>query len=370
MSIGRPVVPELPLVWLSWLARHRPAALLRAACLLSLKDFLLLRLVGEAVTDPVHASYTGMFDIAHGAWSDTVLAAVGVNRTLLPRVADAASLAGLLTPEGARMLGVPVGTPVVVGAPDGTVGAIGAGSVQPGVTVDVAGTTDVVLHALARPLFDSLGRCVLNAHAAPGLWTAGGPTGLTGGTLDWTAKLLGYESAVAVEQALSLDLASVPPGANGLAFRTALTGSRFPMWRSKEAGQLSGIRPLHGPAHIVRAAIEGAAFAVAEGLDVLRGLGAELAEIVVVGGTAYSEFALQIRSDVWNLPVVTLMDNEATTVGATMLAAVCFGVFDDLAQAAHALVGERRRFTPRSEHRTALERARCRWQEAATQEGD
>jgi ribulose kinase len=47
---------------------------------------------------------------------------------------------------------------------------------------------------------------------------------------------------------------------------------------------------------------------------------------------------MQQRADAWGRPVVGVSNPEATTIGAAMLAAVCGGVFPDVAAAAAALV--------------------------------
>ena len=96
--------------------------------------------------------------------------------------------------ESRPRLDVPAGTPVAVGGPDGSVAALGSGAVRAGLTVDVAGSTDVLLHLCDRPILDPERRSILNAFLLPGLWTVGGPTGLTGGAAAWLSGVLGYGS--------------------------------------------------------------------------------------------------------------------------------------------------------------------------------
>jgi sugar (pentulose or hexulose) kinase len=65
-----------------------------------------------------------------------------------------------------------------------------------------------------------------------------------------------------------------------------------------------------------------------------------------MGGGARSELWLQIKADVIGLPIVRMEEEETSTLGAAILAAVCRGDFPDVAAAAGAMVRLGKRFTP------------------------
>jgi xylulokinase len=358
---GRRITPELLVPRLIWFRRHRPDLLARAEKVISVKDFLVLRLTGHLLTDETHASYSGLFDVDNRCWSDELIRVSGCDVKLLPRVLPATAQAGVVSAAASARTGIARGVHVAVGASDGTVGVIGAGAVRPAVTVDVAGTTDTLLHTTAAPLRDSEGAMIVNAHAAPGLWSAGGPTGLTGGAVAWMARVLGFATEEKASIALSDSLARVPPGSEGPFFRPALTGSRFPDWVSTERGMLAEIDFAHGPLHLLRAAQEGAAFTVANALDVIRRCGCIVEEVIVVGGLALNPLALQLRADALNVRVVTLANEEASSIGAAMMAGVCAGLFKDLCTAADVFVAYSRTVEPDCETARILANARARW---------
>lgn len=369
--MGRPMAPELTIARVRWLAEHEPDSLRRARWVLSIKDALVHRLTHRAVADEASASYSGLFDVHARTWSPTLVAAAGIDPPLLPIPMPGTAVAGGLSDDAAASLGLPAGLPVAVGGPDGSVGAIGAGAVRAGVTIDVAGTTDVLLRTVDRPVRDPRGRTVLNAHLIPDLWTVGGPTGLTGGVVQWTANLLGYPSVAEAERALGEPTSKerVTSSANGSAadgpiFLTALDGSRFPTWRAHSTGMIADLRPQHGPADVLRAAQEGVAFTVGEGIEALREIGLDTSEVTVVGGAAGRPAGLQLRSNAWSLPVIALVNREATTTGAAMLAGVACTWFADLDAAALALVRPKRRYQPQAETAAAMARARRRWRDA------
>ena len=361
--VGRRISAELTASRVRWWNRHRPAALAAARWVLSLKDFLVMRLTRVVATDETHASYTGWFDVRARRYSQELIDRTGVDASLLPPVRPAAQAAGGLDPQVATLLGLREGIPVAVGAPDGTVGALGAGAVSPGVTVNVAGTTDVLVSVIDDPRWDPSQRAVLNAHAISGRWVLGGPTGMTGGAVEWVSRLLGYKSASEAFETLGAEAMDLPAGAGGISFNPALSGSRLPAWQGNERGMFAGLAACHSPAHVLRAAYEGSAFVALESIEALRAAGASIEEVVMVGGTARRSELVRLRSQLWRLPVRVLDGIDATTIGAAMLAGVAAGTFADTAAAARALVptGE----LVRGEGDGDVESAYRRWQAIA-----
>jgi sugar (pentulose or hexulose) kinase len=346
-SIGRRFRPELAGPRLRWLARHRPDAFGRVAHLASLKDYVVLRLTGALLTDHTNASYSGLFDVERLEWSPHAARLAGVSVDVFPPALPSTHLAGRLTRHAAQTLGLREGVAVAVSASDGTVGSLGAGAIRAGVTVDIAGTTDVILHIAERPVCDPEGSAIVNAHAVKGLWAVGGATGLTGGAVAWAANLLGYASVGAAKRALAEELARIPVGSDGLSFRTSLSGARFPDWRPNERGLISGVEPRHGPAHLLAAAEEGASIVVANGLEALRRCGVTVRELIVGGGLAGDANALKRRADILGLPILAVSERETSSIGAAMLAGVVSGVFPDLESAAKIFVRYGRRYAPR-----------------------
>jgi sugar (pentulose or hexulose) kinase len=335
---GRPATAELTAACARWVARNRRADWARTRWILSLKDYVVARLTGVPVTDPTSASYTLLYDVHARSWSDDLSAAAGIPVDRLPQVVAGHELGGAVSTKDGARAGLESGVPVAVGGPDGTVGVLGSGAAAPDLTADVAGTTDVLLHTTSMPTPDPSRRSILNAFLLPGLWTSGGPTGMTGGAIAWLCRMLGFASVDSAYRALGPAVARVGPGAGGVLFHTALSGERFPTWIADRTGSVTGLRPDHTPAHLLRSAEEGAAFIVRDGLEALAGLGLQIGEVRISGGAARRPEILQLRADVWKRPVVAVATAEATTVGAGILAAVCAGVHATVADAVASMV--------------------------------
>jgi xylulokinase len=357
---GRPASPESAAARIRMLGKTRPGVLRRTRWLLSLKDYLTLQLTGIPCTDPATASYTQLFDVRRRRWSAPIAGECGAPMEILPAVRPGVALAGRVTAAAAALTGLEPGTPVAVAGPDGSTGALGVGAARAGLTVDIAGTTDVLLHVTGRPAQVS-GGAVLNAYLLDDLWTVGGPTGLTGGGLDWLAATLGHESADAAYRALEPALDAADPGE--LMIRTTLTGRRLPGWDARVRGRIDGISGDHGPAHLIRAAEEGSAFEVRLGIDALRATGAEVSRVILAGGAAISPRSAQLRANVWDVEIDVAAERHASLRGAALAAAVAAGLFPDARAAAMAIAPPTQRYRPDPAGAAATERRYRRWRE-------
>src|SRR5204863_6558800 len=107
---------------LLWMRRYEPERFARLAHVMLPKDYVRLRLTGERATDVADASGTLLFDVAARAWSDEVLAALDLDRRLLPPALESPAVSGR----------TPNGVPVAAGAGDQAAGALGVGVDRPG----------------------------------------------------------------------------------------------------------------------------------------------------------------------------------------------------------------------------------------------
>ena len=118
-----------------------------------------------------------------------------------------------------------------------------------------------------------------------------------------------------------------------------------------------GLRIGHGPAEMTRAVLEGVAFALAEGLDLMRGLGVEPTAGVVAGG-GVNRLWQQIIADVLNMPVTLGATEHASARGAALLGAVAVGMVPSSAQGDAAAPGRHPRHGADPGQRRPLRRHR------------
>ncbi len=307
-EIGLVPVASFTITKLRWLAQHEPDAAARTSTVCLPHDWLTWRLAGRPealVTDRSDASGTGYWSAATGRYRpDLVERALG-HGAAVPRVAAQDEVVGTGAGE-AWVLGP--------GCGDDAGAALGLCAV-PGDAVVSLGTSGVVSAVSLVPAADPSGTVAGFADAS-GRYLPLVATLNAAQVLDVSARLLGVDHA-----GLS-DLArSAPPGADGVVLVPYLQGERTPN-RPDATGSLLGLT-LAGttPANLARAAVEGLWCGLADGLDALRGQGAEVRRVILVGGAAASAAVREIGAEVLGLPIDVPPPEEYVALGAARQAA-------------------------------------------------
>ncbi|MDT7579681.1 MAG: xylulokinase [Pseudonocardiales bacterium] len=319
---------------IAWLRSERPEVFAAAAAFPPTAGYLVQRLTGELVIDHANASSSLLYDLGRRAWSAELLAAVGVSAEQLGRIGESDEVAGALTADAARRLGLTTACQVVVGTGDDHAGAVGAGVVRPGLVADITGTAEPVSTCSPLPVLDVEALVETHAHAVPGQYLIENPGFVSGGSIMWLAR-----EVLQLTQAEALALAETEPaGAGGVRFVPALSGSMAPRWNGAMRGVFAGLSMTTSRAALARAVVEGCCFALRDITDRFATLGLDTTEIRVVGGGARSREWLQIKADVTGRPVRAVQTTEATALGAGLLATVACGTFTDLDEAVKTCV--------------------------------
>lgn len=335
-----------------WWLREQPEAARRIAKFVMPAAYVAGRLAGlkadDAFIDTSYLHFTCLSDTAAARWSDELCEHFGVPQDKLPRIVRPWEIIGHLTPEAAHATGLLAGTPIAAGAGDTVAGMLGAGLVEPGMALDVAGTASVFAICLdafkpdttAQTLFT--GKLMLDELYFAYAYINGGGLNLRWFRDTWQGKSY---------QALEAEAAAAPPGSDGLFFLPHLGGRVCPN-DPAQRGLWSGFSWSHGKGHFYRALLEGVAYEYAHYLRIEQALFPELAfqEVRVIGGGAASPLWNQIKADVLALPYITLSQQECTVLGAALIAGRAAGIFGDLKEAARRC----NQATGRTEPREAL----------------
>jgi len=363
---SNPALEGFTLPKVLWLRRHEPEAFARLATLLLAKDFVRYRLTGELATEPSDASATLMFDTARLRWSDEILSAVDLPRSLLPHVGGSAEVLGHVTQRAAALTGLSNGTPVVGGGADNACGAAGVGAIAPGEAVTSWGTSGTVLAPVARPLVDPELRAHTFCHVAPNTWYVMGVVLSAGAAFAWLRDQLARDLLAGEDanEQLNAEAAAIAPGAEGLTFLPYLQGERTPHRDASLRAAFTGMSLAHTRAHLARAVVEGICFALRDSLSILQALGVAPERMLLTGGGAHSAFVRRMQADVFGLPVSTVNREEGPAYGAALLAAVGAGAFRDLAAATDATLERRDAESPDASTHAAYDEPYRRFRDA------
>jgi xylulokinase len=306
-----------------WVRKHEPEVYAATRHVLLPKDYVRLKLTGEYAMDRAGGAGTQLFDLAARTWSPEVLKALGIDPAWLPPTFEGPEVTGTLTAAAAEATGLAVGTPVVAGGGDQAANAVGTGAVDPGVVALSLGTSGVVFTATDAPDYEPEGRVHAFCHAVPNRWHLMGVMLSAAGSLRWFRDTLAPGEDFGT---LAASAAAIPAGSDGLFFLPYLSGERTPHPDPLARGAFVGLTVRHTRGHMVRAVMEGVAFGLRDGLELMRDAGiGDVAQIRASGGGIKSPLWRQILADVLGAGLVTVNTPEGAAYGAGVLAAVGTG---------------------------------------------
>ena len=313
---GNLAMPGFTAPKLLWVREHEPQLFARTRRVLLPKDWLRLRLSGEAVSEMSDASGTLWLDVGRRDWSDELLGATGLARHHMPRLVEGDAVAAHLLPALAERWGLRPGIPLAGGGGDNAASAVGMGLIEPGQGFVSLGTSGVIFvsgaHFAPRPEAAVHAFC----HALPQRWHQMSVMLSAASAVAWAARCFGF----ADEPALLAAAATLTPAQRGRAplFLPYLAGERSPHNDAQAQGVLHGLTHAHGPADIAYAVVEGVSLGLRDGLDTLE---RPTGELLLVGGGARSAWWSQLLADILEVPLALAEGGEAGgALGAARLA--------------------------------------------------
>lgn len=327
-----------------WVRNNEADVYAQVAHILLPKDYLRLCLTGVYAADKAGSGGTVLLDLASRDWSPEILEALDIDAAMLPATYEGPSVTGTVTKQAAATTGLVAGTPVVAGGGDQAAAAVGTGAVAEGVVSLSLGTSGVVFVTSDTPRYEPEGRLHAFPHAAPGKWHLMGVMLSAAGSLRWLRDTIaaGTDYSELTEQA-----SAVASGAEGLMFLPYLSGERTPHPDPLARGAFVGLSVRHDRRHMIRSVLEGVAFGLRDGLDLMTAAGApHPVQIRAVGGGVRSGLWRQILADVMNAEIATVATAEGAAFGAATLAAVGAGWHEDVVAATTAWVAVKDVTTP------------------------
>jgi xylulokinase len=310
---GNTILPGYTIPKLLWLKQNEPENFSRVAAILLPHDYINFSLTGAKRMEYGDASGTGFLNIRTKEWEQDLINFVDsrVNQ-MLPELGSSNAMHGALLPELASEWGLSSDVIVSAGGGDNMMGAIGTGNIVDGIITASLGTSGTLYGCADKPIIDPNGEIAAFCDS----------------TDRWLPLVCTMNVTVATEQVrewfgwdhdeLEKQVASIPAGAEGVSFLPYLNGERTP-------NLPNGTGVIHGlggtsrsPAHIARAAMEGATLGLAYGLRRFDELGLNPGEIRLTGGGSNSAVWRQIAADAFGVPVVGLATAEGASLGAAI----------------------------------------------------
>jgi len=309
-EIGSVPVASFTVSKVRWLARCEPDNAARVASVVLPHDWLTGRFLQEHggfegwTTDRGDASGTGYWSARAGEYREDVMTAA---------------------------LGRPFGVPRVLGS------AEAAGTTRDGMVM-AAGTGDNMGAGLGLGL--TAGDVVISLGTSGTVFTVSDvcpndPSGAVAGFADATGSFLPLMCTLnaarvmtATAAMLGVDLEALDqlamkasPGAGGLSLLPYLDGERTPDL-PHATGTISGLTRANAtPENMARAAVEGMLLNLRAGIEALRGQGARVERVLLIGGASASQAVQHVAASIFGVPVAVPEPGEYVGIGAARQAA-------------------------------------------------
>ena len=315
-----------------------PAAFEAAERVLEGGDWIVWQLTGEPVRNACAAGFKALWHKGDGYPSAEFLgelraqladyfAGPGAGAITAP-----GTLAGTLSKEWARRLGLSTSVAVAVGIIDAHAGLLGAGISGAGPLYMATGTS--TCHLLLSPSERRVAGIsgVVEDGILSGAYAYEAGQASAGDMLDWYSRLVGRSHAE-----LSAQAEELRPGESGLIALDWWNGCRTPLVDADLSGIVLGATLATRPEAVYRALLEATALGTRLVIDTFAEGGIAVDRLVAGGGLVQNAALLHAYADATGLPVEVVASDQPSGRGAAILGAAAAGLFDSVAAAAAAL---------------------------------
>ncbi|KQN03216.1 xylulose kinase [Sphingomonas sp. Leaf230] len=315
---GNIAMPGFTAPKLLWVREHEPEVFAKIATVLLPKDYVRLLMTGDKASDLSDSAGTLWLDVGGRCWSDEILAACGLTQAQMPKLYEGSEITGTLTAEVAELWGMPQ-VPVAAGGSDNAAGAVGVGVVKDGDALLSLGTSGVIFVA-TNDFRPNPARAVhAFCHALPGMWHQMSVHLSAASCIDWVARITGAAGAAD----LFARAEAAGPASGPEIFLPYLSGERTPHNDPEVRGAFLRLDNDTDADRLSQAVLEGVAFALADGLDVLREAGTTVERLAVIGGGARSRYWGEVIAAAMEVELVYLQGGEVgPALGAARLAQI------------------------------------------------
>jgi glycerol kinase len=293
-------------------------------------SYLMWRLTGGVngglhLTDVTNASRTQLMNLATLDWDAEILAAFGIPRNILPRIASSSELFGeakLDCISGVKIAGV---------LGDQQAALFGQTCFHPGDAKNTYGTgCFLLMNTGERAVASSYGLITTVGYKlgeSKAIYALEGSVAITGALVQWVRDNLGL-----IHNSRDIEsLARSVRDNGGVYFVPAFSGLYAPYWRSDARGVIAGLTRFANKGHLARAVLESTGYqtrAVLEAME--KDSEIQLFSLRTDGGMVENELLMQFQSDILNIPVLRPVIKETTALGAAYAAGLAVDFYNHL----------------------------------------
>ena len=328
----------------------------KAAYLFLFEDYITWYLTGQRKVSYSSAARTMAFDVDKKCWNLNLIQIAGVRLEMLSQPVAPGEPVGEILSSIASQHNLPAGITIVAGGHDQNMATLGAGVNQPDIAEDGLGTCEVLTALLppsANPAYMMQHDLVRIPYVYPNTYLTYIVMPTMGVLMNWTQKTFFPQLASTAYNSTLNPLAQMDqmigeePG--HLLVLPQFGASGIPHVDYDAKGLIWGLTVHTTGAEIYRAVLEGMSFQILMAHQLLEPLGIKHNRLRLTGGGSNSRQILQMRADIFGIPVEQMDNTESGTAGCMILAGKAMGKFQDIDHAIGQTVRVKETFLPNFE---------------------
>lgn len=325
-----------------WMKKHTPEIYDKAWKILTVQDYVIYRLCGQAVCDYSIASRTCLFDVGSFRWSREILEKTGISREKLADPCPSGTVAGKMFSSLEKELGFSGSVRVAAGSHDHICNALGSGVYQVGSSSDTMGTTEGFTAVLRREQLPSENvekyQISCEPFVLPQFYNTVAWNNTSGVLLRWfVQEFVKEESRDAILNTYARLNGEMEEEPTRLLILPHFSGAATPYMDSGSKGAILGLTMDTRRQDIYKALMESVNLELALILECMESAGLQVNRITATGG-ALSPQLLQIKADVLGREIHTVENKQTGTLGCAILGSVAAGDYHSLGEAIEAMV--------------------------------
>ena len=334
---GKQVMPIDTVYRILWIKENHPEILDKTYKWLLIEDYINYLLCGEIATDYSMASCTSLFDQKKKDWSSVLINEAGFDSSILPKALSSGTILGNISVSSSEKTGLPKTAKVILGGHDYHCGALAVGAFVPEVIMDINGTWEMVFqstkhHKLDIKVFKN--GINVESHVAKDMHDIVAYS-VSGLMYEWLNKTLCREETLEAKknntsswELIEKKAASAPVGSNGIFFAPYFSGAGSPHVDNRSQGAFIGLTNDSDKASMIRSVVEGLNYQFRDMLESFKKASDSSADkIVAAGGVIQNEFWMQNKADIAGRTIEVPAVEEATPLGAALLAGIGIGIY-------------------------------------------
>ena len=284
----------------------------------------MFRLTGERVVTDSMASGSGLLNIHSKQFDSEILAELGVEESQLGRLISYKDTFPL-SKEGAWLLGIEEGIPVISTGPDGGLNQIGASALDEGVMTLSVGTSGALRLTTQKPIIPE--EPSTWCYLSPKTWLSGAATSGCCNCVDWVKKRMFSPDTTYddIEKGFG-DMVNTP------VFLPFLYGERCPGWQDERNAAFFDVKPFHTENDLYHGVLEGVLFNLYQCYEVLIKINGIPKKIKLSGGILHSAYWTQMCADIFGMDMEVDNVTHSSLLGGVALGMELIGEIRDVTE--------------------------------------